>query len=55
MKFKEFFFSFIQEVQAVGETLFPPLLCAAARNGDLNSIRYMEKVVGKSLSDDIRP
>lgn len=33
-----------KEMQAVGETLFPPLLCAAARNGDLNSIRYMQKV-----------
>lgn len=32
-----------REVQAVSETLFPPLLCAAARNGDLNAIKYMQE------------
>ncbi|XP_071510581.1 L-asparaginase-like [Diadema antillarum] len=32
-----------KEVEAVRASLFPPLLCAAARNGDLQSIKYMQK------------
>ncbi|XP_054758960.2 L-asparaginase-like [Lytechinus pictus] len=38
-----------KEIQAVSDTLFPPLLCAAARNGDLNAIKHMQKA-GANLS-----
>ncbi|PIK62887.1 putative L-asparaginase [Apostichopus japonicus] len=41
-----------EDLKALSDSLFPPLMCAAARNGDLESLVHLKKCRGDLLCQD---